>query len=507
MTSNILAVVLSATLALPPALPTTFAYDALSRRTKLTRFNSVESQATYDATNRLLELKHVKLPYQFVWSQPSTWLSALASLFGYGLSTMDYGLGVSDAHAAPPTVSAVRPIQLPPDVLATVTYTYDNVGNRLSAVGNSQMAVGSSQTYGYDPLSQLQSVTGAQTHGYQYDPVGNRQLADGTSYTPNTLNQYSQVGSTSYAYDPNGNLTTNGMNTYAYDAENHLISAAGSFGTASYIYDAFGRRIAKTVNGTTTHYTWDGDQLLEERNAAGTQLAEYVNGPGIDEPLRMQRGTTKTYFLADGLGSITHLTNKDGQVIEQYTYDPYGKPSIFDGAGNPLMTSAFGNRYLFTGREYDQETSLYHYRARTYNALLGRFHQRDPLYALLIATPFFRGVLANPYLYVSNNPSNWIDPLGLYDSPWGPPGNAGIEWLISNEIDKYIPGLPEETKKKVAKALREEMTEKEWEKLKNKKTCQEEKEQIVKGVINKAEANPDNQALVEELKQYLSGAP
>ena len=57
-----------------------FGYDALSRRTKLTRFNSVETQATYDAANRLLELKHLLLPIKFVWADPSTWRSALASL-------------------------------------------------------------------------------------------------------------------------------------------------------------------------------------------------------------------------------------------------------------------------------------------------------------------------------------------------------------------------------------------------------------------------------------------
>ena len=58
---------------------------ALSRRTKLTRFNSVETQSTYDAANRLLELHHVLLPIKFVWADPSTWLRAVAVLVHEGL--------------------------------------------------------------------------------------------------------------------------------------------------------------------------------------------------------------------------------------------------------------------------------------------------------------------------------------------------------------------------------------------------------------------------------------
>ncbi len=427
--------------------------DALSRRTKLTRYNSVETRATFDAANHLLELTHLLLPLKFVWASPSTWLSTLASFFQSFHSSLVTPHS-SLAEAAPPTVSAVRPIQLPPDVLATVAYTYDAVGNRLSAVGSTQGAGGSNFTYQYDPLSQLDTATEAALGltNYEYDAVGNRtQVVDPvgtTPYTPNNLNQYATVGSTTYQYDPNGNLTFDGTTTYTYDAENRLITATVSgLPTSVYAYDAFGRRISKTVNGTTTKFTYDGDQILEELNASDQQLAEYINGSGIDEPLRMQRGTTKSYYLVDGLGSIIGLTNPQGKIVEQYTYDPYGKPSIFDGAGNPLTASAFGNHYLFTGREYDQETGLQFNRARYYNPSIGRFLSRDPLtwgpndprlfelrtrynqqmwlvvFGLArsphrIVSGITRSLMANGsrfglYAYVFNNPLRWLDPYGL----------------------------------------------------------------------------------------------
>ena len=62
-----------------------------------------------------------------------------------------------------------------------------------------------------------------------------------------------------------------------------------------------------------------------------------------------------------------------------------------------------GNTRLFTGREYDQETNLYYYRARYYSANLGRFLQRDPI-----------GMAdqVNLYTYVGNNPLRFSDPSG-----------------------------------------------------------------------------------------------
>jgi RHS repeat-associated protein len=59
---------------------------------------------------------------------------------------------------------------------------------------------------------------------------------------------------------------------------------------------------------------------------------------------------------------------------------------------------------MFTGREFDPETGLYHYRARAYDPRIGRFLQRDPI-------GFYDNI--NPYTYVGNNPLKWIDPLGM----------------------------------------------------------------------------------------------
>ena len=181
-------------------------------------------------------------------------------------------------------------------------------------------------------------------------------------------------------YDLNGNLTSDGTATYSYDSENRLLGTQQTAHSTQNTYDPFGRRISKSVDGIATFYLYDADQVIAETDAAGILKKKHVYGPGIDEILRTtDYGLSTDYFYhADGLGSIVALTDASGAVVERYAYDVYGKPSITDGVGNVLPQSAFGNRFLFTGREYDTETGLYFHRARYTDPKLGRFLQRDP---------------------------------------------------------------------------------------------------------------------------------
>jgi RHS repeat-associated protein len=134
-----------------------------------------------------------------------------------------------------------------------------------------------------------------------------------------------------------------------------------------------------------------------EYNSAGTIKAKYTHGLGIDEPLAVQQNTTKYYYHADGLGSITAITNSSGSKVQTYKYDSFG---------NMTKTGTIVQPFTYTAREYDTETGLYFYRARYYDAKVGRFITKDPI--------SFAGGDINLYAYVWNNPANSIDPYGLY---------------------------------------------------------------------------------------------
>jgi RHS repeat-associated protein len=204
------------------------------------------------------------------------------------------------------------------------------------------------------------------------------------------------------ALDSNGNTQTKvvGSNTtsYAWDFENRMTSVTlpGSGGTVTFAYDPFGRRIKKVTSTTTSVFAYDGDNLIEETNSSGAAVARYEPTQNIDEPLAMLRSGATSYFHADGLGSVTSLSNAAGSIANTYIYDSFGKLTA--------STGSLVNPFQYTARESDAETGLYYYRARYYDPTAGRFLSEDPIR--------FAGSI-NFYTYVSNKPVLRIDPTGL----------------------------------------------------------------------------------------------
>jgi len=98
-----------------------------------------------------------------------------------------------------------------------------------------------------------------------------------------------------------------------------------------------------------------------------------------------------------------------GEVVNHLIYDSYGNVVSESNA-------AVDTRYLFTGREWDEEIELYYYRARYYDPEIGRFIVEDPI--------GFSGGDANLYRYVHNSPINRIDPSGTRDMRW--PVNGSV---------------------------------------------------------------------------------
>jgi RHS repeat-associated protein len=243
---------------------------------------------------------------------------------------------------------------------------------------------------------------------YAYDAAGNRTtVTEGTSatnYSANNLNEYDTVGADHPLYDPNGNLTVQAAGNYNYDAQNRLVSASSAQSTILFAYDARNRCVSRTEGGITTLFYYEGWNLIEERNAADQLIARYVHGPNTDELVARVTASGPTYFHADALGSIVALTDARGQILERYSYDIYGAPTIKDPANTTIAASAFGNRFLFAGREYLAKIALYDYRNRFYSPATGRFLQTDPIK--------FAGRDFNLYRYAHNNPTRWRDPSG-----------------------------------------------------------------------------------------------
>ena len=110
-----------------------------------------------------------------------------------------------------------------------------------------------------------------------------------TQYTANDLNEYTQVGGTTYQYDANGDLISStdsgGTTTYSYNVLGQLVSAVSPTGTTTYQYDALGYLVSETVNGQVTNNLVDPTGLGEvvaQFNGAGRRLiANYTYGLGL----------------------------------------------------------------------------------------------------------------------------------------------------------------------------------------------------------------------------------
>jgi RHS repeat-associated protein len=312
------------------------------------------------------------------------------------------------------------------------------------------MENGLGEFFWYDAEGQLtDSVHNAGNYGgypgggnrwehFNYDALGNRYGNNivglygwqNFSRRDNGLNQYTSwawFGMTHddqyYGTPGNGVLMSDGWWINAtYNALNQPVSVwnpsySGTGNQMWFGYDPLGRCVKRWLgpsgvasSNPATYLYYDGWNLIQEGPTAGSPSRLYAQGNRIDEiAATFNAGTGQFgYHHYDARGHCTLLTDSNGGIIEQYEYDAFGLPYFYDAAGNSIGGSSFGNRFLFTGREWLGDLHFYDYRSRLYQPELGRFLQPDP-------KEFAAGDY-NLYRYCHNDPVNKSDPTGLADS-------------------------------------------------------------------------------------------
>ena len=381
---------------------------------------------------------------------------------------------------AAPKHTVIRTYEATRDVLVSIDnkigtsvsyyiYGVNNLGQRetLNTTGPafSGLAPNHNWAWQYDALGQITTATcgwdSDLSRTYTFDDIGNRLTATTdsgedaatTTYTPNSLNQYISINpgtAVTPAYDNDGNLYTDaavnaiGLGLkFKWDGENRLTAVCkddeGSTLLASYAYDPIGRRIRKTITSASiqgpsdTAYAYDGWNVVAEyaiNGSSATLTQAYTWGldlsgslqgaGGVGGLLCIHRGpgtatngdrtwTDAFYPTFDGNGNVSEYFDKDGTQVAHFEYDPFGR--IVNSTGSPENFP-----YRFSTKPQDFETGLFYYGYRYYNPLTGRWPSRDPIGE--------RGGM-NLYGFIRNEGIGRYDILGMFTPPdWF---NFGVE--------------------------------------------------------------------------------
>lgn len=404
-----------------PRVVLTHTYDKQGNVVSTSDDSGVTVASEYDARNRLSvrkwfggDVEPIRIDFQY---NAASRQSLLKRFSGLDQST-PVGKTVT-TRLSNGQVDKLTHLDAVDAVLAGYDYDYDFGGLVIGEARTHQdPQYNQTITYAYDLNGQLVDAdydTQPDEH-FEYDLNGNRiRSANGVetnAYTTGTGNRAENNSTTIYDYDKAGNLirrtetVVGTVATYEYDHHNRLIrveerSTEGIILSESrYAYDISGRRIAVLTNGMTTRSVYNGENAWLDADSASRIVGRYVFGDAPDEALgRLNQDNRYAFYLPDRVRSTRDIIDLHGRLTGHAEYGSFGNPILLEG------DLAF-DRYLFTGREREALNNMYYFRARYFDAALGRFINIDPI--------GFGSGDVNHYAYARNSPSNATDPSGMF---------------------------------------------------------------------------------------------
>jgi RHS repeat-associated protein len=280
-------------------------------------------------------------------------------------------------------------------------------GNLLSRTDKTRSKT---ESFGYDQLNRL---TDYGSYTANYDAKGNLtgKTDVGTFYYTNSSKPYALSGA-----DLASNAVPLRNQNITYSSFEQPLNIAENGYMAGFTYNAEGQRVKMELqqNGIVhlvRHYL--GACYEKDLGVGGTKEKLYLGGDAYSAPavyVKQGSGSWQLYYICrDYLGSITHLANSSGSLIQELSYDAWGR------LRNPATQTAYApgsEPELFLGRGYTGHEhlawfGLVNMNGRLYDPAVGRFLSPD----IHVQEPD-NSQSFNRYGYCLNNPLKYIDPSG-----------------------------------------------------------------------------------------------
>ncbi len=279
------------------------------------------------------------------------------------------------------------------------------------------------ENFGYDNLNRL-TTFGNQT--VTYDIKGNITNLSGIGKFEYSTNKPYAIETVT----PSGNAIPLRNQTVAYNGMLRPTSITENGYTATFTYNGNADRVKMLLKqGSTDKLTryYIGNKYELDKTASTTKEKLYVGGDAYSaQAVLVKNGSSawNIYYLCrDYLGSITQITDASGNIVQELSYDAWGRlrnpgtHAIYAAGSEPELFLGRG----YTGHEHLAVFGLINMNARLYDPALGRFLSPDPY----VQSPDFSQNF-NRYSYCLNNPLVYVDQNG--------------EWFLIDDLVAAIVG-------------------------------------------------------------------
>lgn len=293
-------------------------------------------------------------------------------------------------------------------LVQNMDYSFDmETGNLLSRNDN---LLSLTELFSYDDLNRLTGVSGPAPLTMTYSSNGN--ILSKTSVGDYSYDSPKPHAVTSVT-NPDGLIPTNTqrITVTSFNKVDSIIQG-GLVYTLTYGHGdqrTISRLYENDVLEKTVYYTGGYEKEVTPGNNI-REIHYITGGDGLAAIFVKENGVDILYYVhTDHLGSINVITDQNGAVVENYSFDAWGRRR------NPVdwtydnIPSTFLFSRGFTGHEHLDLFDLINMNGRVYDPLLGRFLSPDNF----VQSPDFTQSF-NRYTYCLNNPLKYTDPDGNF---------------------------------------------------------------------------------------------